>query len=113
MGALDELQENVARYDEKIDEKAIEDAIGEVMAANPVEPPAPVAVAEAGPNIATLLASMAEVEAAANLPNAGNPPAPGANTTEVLTCLVNQSVRQVDRVAIFIKIGRASWRERV
>ena len=36
VGALDELQENVARYDEKIDEGSIGSAIDEVIAANPV-----------------------------------------------------------------------------
>ena len=38
VGALDELQESVARYDEKIDEGSISDSIGQVMAANPAAP---------------------------------------------------------------------------
>ena len=63
-----------------------------MIAANPVAPPTPVTVAEAGPNIATLLAAMAEVDT-------------GANLTEVLTSLVNQSAKQVDRVAMFIIKG--------
>lgn len=94
VGALDELQENVARYDEKIDEGAIGNAIDEVIAANPVAPPpAPVAAAaEAGPSIAVLLSAMAEVDT-------------GANLTEVLTSLVNESAKQVDRVAMFIIKG--------
>ena len=39
VGALDELQENVARYDEKIDEGSISNAIEEGSAASPVAPP--------------------------------------------------------------------------
>ena len=98
VGALDELQENVARYDEKIDEGSISNAIEEVIAANPVAPPepvaapAPVAAVEGGPGIASLLAAMAEVDT-------------GANLTEVLTSLVNESAKQVDRVAMFIIKG--------
>jgi hypothetical protein len=96
VGALDELQENVARYDEKIDEGSIGSAIDEVIAANPVAPaaaPAPLPVAgEAGPSIAVLLSAMAEVDQ-------------GANLTEVLTSLVNESAKQVDRVAMFIIKG--------
>lgn len=93
VGALDELQENVARYDEKIDEGSIGSAIDEVIAANPVAAPAaaPMAVA-AGPGIAVLLSAMAEVDT-------------GANLTEVLTSLVNESAKQVDRVAMFIIKG--------
>jgi len=93
VGALDELQENVARYDEKIDEGSIGSAIDEVIAANPVAPvAAPAAAAEGGPGIAVLLAAMAEVDT-------------GANLTEVLTSLVNESAKQVDRVAMFIIKG--------
>lgn len=92
VGALDELQENVARYDEKIDESSIATAIGEVVAANPVAAPEPVAVAAPGPDIATLLAAMAIVDT-------------GANLTEVLTSLVNESAKQTDRVAMFIIKG--------
>ena len=95
VGALDELQENVARYDEKIDEGSIGSAIDEVIAANPVAPPEPVAApapVEAGPGIAVLLSAMTEVDT-------------GANLTEVLTSLVNESAKQVDRVAMFIIKG--------
>ncbi len=96
VGALDELQESVARYDEKIDEGAIATAIDEVIAANPMAPPkpvgAPAALEEAGPRIAVLLSAMAEVDT-------------GANLTEVLTSLVNESAKQVDRVAMFIIKG--------
>ena len=95
VGALDELQENVARYDEKIDEGSIGSAIDEVIAANPVAPPPPVAApvaVEAGPGIAVLLSAMTEVDT-------------GANLTEVLTSLVNESAKQVDRVAMFIIKG--------
>jgi hypothetical protein len=95
VGALDELQENVARYDEKIDEGMIANAIGEVIAANPAPPPEPVAApvpVEVGPGIAVLLSAMTEVDT-------------GANLTEVLTSLVNESAKQVDRVAMFIIKG--------
>ena len=95
VGALDELQENVARYDEKIDENAISNAIGEVIAANPVaapEPIAPPAAVETGPGIAAVLAAMTVVDT-------------GANLTEVLTSLVNESAKLVDRVAMFIIKG--------
>lgn len=92
VGALDELQENVARYDEKIDEESIGTAISAVIAANPVAPPEPVAAPEAGPGIAVLLSAMAEVDT-------------GASLTEVLTSLVNESAKQVDRVAMFIIKG--------
>ena len=95
VGALDELQENVARYDEKIDEGSIGSAIDEVIAANPVAPPEPVAApapVETGPGIAVLLSAMTEVDT-------------GANLTEVLTSLVNESAKQVDRVAMFIIKG--------
>jgi len=93
VGALDELQENVARYDEKIDEGSIGNAIDEVIAANPVAPPvAAPAPVEAGPGIAVLLSAMTEVDT-------------GANLTEVLTSLVNESAKQVDRVAMFIIKG--------
>lgn len=92
VGALDELQENVARYDEKIDESSIATAIEEVVAANPVAAPEPVAAAPVGPDIATLLAAMATVDT-------------GANLTEVLTSLVNESAKQTDRVAMFIIKG--------
>ncbi|MBX7185302.1 MAG: hypothetical protein K1Y01_09180 [Vicinamibacteria bacterium] len=92
VGALDELQENVARYDEKIDEGSIGSAIDEVIAANPVAAAAAPAASEAGPGIAVLLSAMAEVDT-------------GANLTEVLTSLVNESAKQVDRVAMFIIKG--------
>lgn len=94
VGALDELQENVARYDEKIDEASIGTAISEVIAANPVAAPEPVAApaVEAGPGIAVLLSAMSEVDT-------------GGNLTEVLTSLVNESAKQVDRVAMFIIKG--------
>lgn len=96
VGALDELQENVARYDERIDEASIGAAIDEVMAANPAAaaaaPAAGPGQAESGPGIAVLLSAMAEVDT-------------GANLTEVLTSLVNESAKQVDRVAMFIIKG--------
>jgi hypothetical protein len=92
VGALDELQENVARYDEKIDEGSISSAIEEVIAKNPAAAPISLGGGESGPGIAVLLSAMAEVDT-------------GANLTEVLTSLVNESSKQVDRVAMFIIKG--------
>lgn len=91
--ALDELQESVARYDEKIDEAAIGAALSAVVAANPVAPPAPAAPAPpTGPGVTELVQSMIEVDM-------------GTNLTEVLTNLVNESAKRVDRVAMFIVKG--------
>jgi hypothetical protein len=92
VGALDELQESVARYDEKIDEASISRAIGEVMAAAPPAAAGAPGAGETGPGIAVLLSAMAEVDT-------------GANLTEVLTSLVNESAKRVDRVAMFIIKG--------
>jgi hypothetical protein len=83
--ALDELQENVARYDEKINEADIEMAVAETLAAAP-PPPA------AGPGFDRLRAAIAEIEH-------------GSNLSEVLTALVNEASHHVDRVAMFIVKG--------
>jgi hypothetical protein len=83
--SLDELSENVARYDEKINESEIEAAVVEVLRQ---QPPA----AAAGPGIGKLKASLAEVEK-------------GANLSEVLTYLVNEVAGYVDRAAMFIVKG--------
>jgi len=85
--SLDELQENVARYDEKIDEAEIEAAIVEVLRQQPP--------AAAGPGIDKLKASLAEVEK-------------GTNLSEVLTYLVNEVAGYVDRAAMFIVKGSSA-----
>jgi hypothetical protein len=56
--SLDELQETVAAYDEKINESEIHAAIAEVLSSQPPPPP-PVA---AGPGYDRLKASMIEVD---------------------------------------------------
>jgi len=86
--SLDDLQETVAAYDEKISEPEIEGAIAEVLAHQP--PPAP-AVAP-GPGFDRLRASLAEVDK-------------GSSLSEVLTYLVNEASRYVDRAAMFIVKG--------
>src|SRR5207245_8347149 len=109
---LDELQENVARYDEKIDEGAIARAIVEVIKKNP--PPA----APKGPGFDRLKSSLNAIEK-------------GTSLSEVLTYLVNEVSTYVHRPAMFIvkgpsaigwygkgmptpdEIGRASCRGRV
>ncbi len=82
---LDELQETVARYDEKIDENEISSAMAEVVASQPPQ-------AAHGPGIDRLKASMAAVEK-------------GASLSEVLTYLVNEASQYVDRAAMFIVKG--------
>jgi hypothetical protein len=83
---LDEMQENVARYDEKIDEGAIAKAIAQVLKENP--PPA----APKGPGFDRLKASLSAVEK-------------GTSLSEVLTYLVNEVSQYVDRAAMFIVKG--------
>jgi hypothetical protein len=85
--ALDELGENVARYDERVDEQAIAAAMAEVLAQQP--PPAPTA------DYSALKASLAAVEK-------------GTNLSEVLTHLVAEVTKQVDRAAMFIIKGQAA-----
>jgi hypothetical protein len=82
---LDELQESVARYDERINETEIGNAINDVVAANPVAP-------AGGGAVATLRASLAQVEK-------------GASLSEVLTYLVNEASSYADRAAMFIVKG--------
>ncbi len=85
---LDELQESVARYDERINEADIEMAMAEVVAnMPPPEPPAPV-----GPGFDQLKASIATLEK-------------GASLSEVLTHLVNECGQYIDRAAMFIVKG--------
>jgi hypothetical protein len=85
--SLDELQENVARYDERINEDDIGNSMAEVVAANP--PPAP---PPAGPGYEALKGSIAAIEK-------------GASLSEVLTYLVNEVAQYVDRAAMFIVKG--------
>lgn len=83
--SLDDLQEAVARYDEKMDEAAVDEAVAEVLASAP--PPAP-----AGPGIDGLKASIEAVEK-------------GTNLSEVLTYLVNEVATYADRAVMFIVKG--------
>ncbi|MGE5127486.1 MAG: hypothetical protein ACM3PV_14435 [Betaproteobacteria bacterium] len=78
--ALDELGESVARYDEKVDERAIAAAMAEVVARQPSAPAA---------DYSTLKSAIAAVEK-------------GTNLSEVLTHLVTEASRQIDRAAMFI-----------
>jgi hypothetical protein len=87
---LDELQESVARYDEKINEDDIGAAMTEVVAANPAAP-----AAAAGPGFEALKASLAAVEK-------------GASLSEVLTYLVNEVGQYVERAAMFIVKGTSA-----
>ena len=85
--ALDDLGESVARYDEKVDEQSIGAAIAEVLAQQP--PPAPTT------DYSGLKASIAVVEK-------------GANLSEVLTLLVSEVNRHVERAAMFIVKNNAA-----
>lgn len=91
MRTIDEMQENVARYDEKINEADIEMGIAEVLAAQP--PPAPAAAV--GPGFDRLRAALAEVER-------------GTSLSEVLTFLVNEVSQHVDRAGMFIVKGTSA-----
>ena len=82
---LDELQETVARYDERINENEIGAAMSEVVAANPVAP-------AGGAGLSNLRASLAAIEK-------------GASLSEVLTYLVNEVSGYTDRAAMFIVKG--------
>ena len=84
---LDELGETVARYDEKVDEQSIGAAMAEVLAQQP--PPAPTA------DYSGLKASIAVVEK-------------GANLSEVLTHLVSEVSKHVERAAMFIVKNNAA-----
>jgi hypothetical protein len=83
--SLDELQENVARYDEKINESEIEAAMSEVVAGQPPSAPS-------GPSIAQLKASLYNIDK-------------GASLSEVLTHLVNEVSQYVERSVMFIVKG--------
>ncbi len=82
---LDELQETVARYDERINEDEIGAAMAEVVAGQPA----------AGADYQRLRASLSEIEK-------------GASLSEVLTYLVNEVAQYVDRAAMFIVKGQSA-----
>ncbi len=86
--SLDELQETVARYDEKINEDDIARAMSEVVAAQPPPPPA----VSSGPGFDRLKSSVAAVDK-------------GSSLSEVLTYLVNEVAQHADRAAMFIVKG--------
>jgi hypothetical protein len=86
--SLDELVESVARYDEKINEDDIASAMGAVVAG---QPPA----AAGGADLGRLKASLAEIEK-------------GASLSEVLTYLVNEAGKYVERAAMFIVKGQSA-----
>ena len=87
VNALDELGETVARYDEKIDEGAIAQAIAEVVAQQP-----PVAAA---PDYSGLKSAITAIEK-------------GTNLSEVLTHLMDEVTRHVERAAMFIVKNNAA-----
>ncbi len=78
--ALDELGESVARYDEKVDERAIGAAMREVVSRQP---------AQGGTDYSGLKASISAIEK-------------GANLSEVLTHLVVEVAKGIERAAMFI-----------
>jgi hypothetical protein len=92
VSALDELGETVARYDEKVDEFAIASAIGEVLGQQPPT---------AGADYSQLKASIAAIEK-------------GTNLSEVLTHLMTEVMRSVERAAMFIIKNNAAvgWHAR-
>ena len=77
--ALDELGETVARYDEKVDEQSIGAAIAEILSRQ----------APSSADYSGLKASLAAIDK-------------GTNLSEVLTHLVTEVSRQIDRAAMFI-----------
>jgi hypothetical protein len=83
--ALDELQESVARYDEKIDENEVGASVAEVVASQPPQ-------MSAGPGFDRLRQSMAAVEK-------------GGSLSEILTYLVNEVSQYTERAAMFIVKG--------
>ena len=87
VGALDELGESVARYDEKVDEQSIGAAVAEVLSRQPATPPAA--------DYSGLKASIATIEK-------------GGNLSEVLTHLVTEVNRRIDRAAMFIVKSNAA-----
>jgi hypothetical protein len=90
VATLDELQEMVARYDERINESDIETAMSEVVAAHGGE--AGGGGAPAG-GFDRLRASIGEIEK-------------GSSLSEVLTYLINEVSQYIDRAAMFIVKGQ-------
>src|SRR5262249_51827091 len=88
VSALDDLQETVARYDEKINESEIETSIAEAVSSQP-------AAAPSGPGFGRLKSALTEIEK-------------GSNLSEVLTYLVNEVAQFLDRSAMFIVKGTSA-----
>src|SRR5262245_36139992 len=94
VATLDELQESVARYDEKINETDVQMAMSEVVASQPpLELPMP--AAPAGPGLDRVRKSLADMDK-------------GTSLSEVLTTLVNEVSGYVERAAIFIVKGTSA-----
>lgn len=93
VSALDELGEQVARYDEKVDESSIASAMAEVVA---LQPPTAAAADYSG-----LKASISAIEK-------------GTNLSEVLSVLMAEVTRHAERVAMFIVKNNAAvgWNAR-
>lgn len=91
--SLDEIQERVARYDEKINESDIEAAIIEVLAGSPGAGVGGGGGEPSGPTHAQLKDSLTAIEK-------------GSSLSEVLTYLVNEVSQHVMRCAMFIIKGQ-------
>ena len=93
VNALDELGETVARYDEKVDEGSIAQAIAEVLAQQPP--------AAGAPDYSGLKTAITSIEK-------------GTNLSEVLTHLMGEVTRHVERAAMFIVKNNAAvgWHAR-
>ena len=93
VNALDELGETVARYDEKVDEGAIAQAIAEVLVQQPP--------AAGGADYGGLKASMAAIEK-------------GTNLSDVLMHLMVEVMHHVERAAMFVVKNNAAvgWHAR-
>jgi len=94
VAALDELQETVARYDEKIDEAEVEMAMIEVVSSQPPSEPMLLSepVVPAGPGFDRVRKSLAEIEK-------------GTSLSEILTTLVHEVAHFTERAAMFIVKG--------
>jgi hypothetical protein len=97
VATLDELQETVARYDEKINEADVETAMAEVVASQPPAEPLvlPEPVVPTGPGLDRVRKSLGEIEK-------------GASLSEVLTSLVHEVANYTDRAAMFIVKGTSA-----
>ncbi len=85
--ALDELGETVARYDEKVDDHAVAAAVKEVLSRQPPS--------KGTADYSSLKAAIAAVEK-------------GTSLSEVLTNLVLEVTKSIDRAAMFIVKGNAA-----